>query len=430
MIVDSFENCKKYYSINKRFEKAFEYILKTDIKNLSCGKYEIEGQDLYINIDKYETKTVSKPEYHKKYIDIQFLIDGEEYIGFCPKSDLIIDDGYDEQKDLGFGEGIVDLIKLKKGLFMMFFPDDAHQPCMAISTPTKVKKAVVKVRVDEKKLKRVYTETVCAHLISPAFKKSDVEKFDNKSLTKYFTEIWNYSIKTNFCTIENDFTLNKNYIEQEKKCYFLSKEILELMPENADFKTLLNNIGQNRIPNNFNNYKTPQKIVLTEGITEEILLPEFSKRQGFDWAKNGVQIVGTGGKSRILNHYNMYKEQIRVPVFILLDLDAKPVFEQLQKSLRKIDGSHLISAGEIEDIIPVNLFKNAINSEFKLQSKISVKDFDKNISMVENLHNIYKNNGFGEFKKAKTAQLIKEILTQNSVLSTELTEILNKIKNL
>ena len=149
MIVDNFRNSKKYYSVNKRFEKAFDYILKADFKDMTCGKYEIDGDNLYIKVDEYETKTVSKPEYHKKYIDIQFIINGEEYVGYCPKSDLIIDEGYDEQRDLGFGKGIVDFIKLKTGLFMIFFPEDAHQPCMAVSTPNKVKKAVVKVRIDE-----------------------------------------------------------------------------------------------------------------------------------------------------------------------------------------------------------------------------------------------------------------------------------------
>ena len=149
MIIDSFENCKKYYSLNKRFEKAFEYILKTDFENMPCGKHEIDGTDLYINIEEYETKTVSKPEYHKKYIDIQFLIKGEEYMGYCPKSGLIIDDGYDEQKDLGFGQAIMDFIKLTPKQFVVFYPSDAHQPCMAINTPQKVKKAVVKVRIDD-----------------------------------------------------------------------------------------------------------------------------------------------------------------------------------------------------------------------------------------------------------------------------------------
>ncbi|MBQ7450640.1 ATP-dependent endonuclease [bacterium] len=287
---------------------------------------------------------------------------------------------------------------------------------------------ISRFKYPEKKLKRVYIETICSHLISPAFKKSDIEKFDNKSLTKYFTKIWNYSIEKNFGTLENDFSLNKNYIEQEKKCYFINREIMDLMPEKVDFKTLIENIKC--VPNNFRNYKTPKKVVLTEGATEEIIMPEFSKIHGSDWNKYGVKIVSTGGKSRILNYYKIYKEQIRVPLFILLDLDAEPVFTQLKKSLRKIDNAHLISAGEIEDIIPVNLFKNDINSEFKLQTKISVNDFDKNISMVENLHNIYKNNGFGEFKKAKVAQLIKETVTKNSTLGEELNIIFDEIEAL
>ena len=98
---------------------------------------------------------------------------------------------------------------------------------------------ISRFKYPEKKLKRVYIETICSHLISPAFKKSDIEKFDNKSLTKYFTKIWNYSIEKNFGTLENDFSLNKNYIEQEKKCYFINREIMDLMPEKVDFKTLI-----------------------------------------------------------------------------------------------------------------------------------------------------------------------------------------------
>ena len=149
MIIDNFDNCKKYFSVHKRFEKAFNYILNTDFENYDCGKYEIDGKNLYINIEEYETKLVSRPEYHKDYIDIQFLINGEEYVGYCQKNELLIDNGYDEQKDIGFGEGIVDYVKLKNGIFMVFFPNDAHQPCMAINIPTKVKKAVLKVRIDE-----------------------------------------------------------------------------------------------------------------------------------------------------------------------------------------------------------------------------------------------------------------------------------------
>ena len=149
MIIDYIENCKKYSFFHKRFNKAFDYILNTDFEKLPCGRYEIDGNNLYANVEEYETKTISNPEYHKKYIDIQLLAYGEEFIGYCPKSELIINEGYNEEKDLGSGEGIVDFINLKKGQFMIFTPDDAHQPCMMSKNKQKVKKVVVKVRIDE-----------------------------------------------------------------------------------------------------------------------------------------------------------------------------------------------------------------------------------------------------------------------------------------
>lgn len=278
------------------------------------------------------------------------------------------------------------------------------------------------------KLKRVYVETICSHFLK-SDKKNNIYALENKILCEAFTKIWNYSVKNNFNNISDDFSLNKSYINEEKKCYFLSKYDLDLMPQKTDFQTLINNIDKNKIPNNFSNYQTPRKIILTEGVTEEILLPEFSKNQGFDWIKNNIKIAGIGGKNQILRHYKIFKVQLKIPIFILLDYDAKNIFEQIKKEMRNIDSAHLISSGEIEDIIPVNLFKNAINSEYKLQAKISVNDFDKNLTRVQNLKNIFKEKGFGEFKKARMANLIKETLSPKSQLSDELILILNEIKN-
>lgn len=148
MIIDLIKNCEKYYSIHPRFKEVFEFILKTDFSKIDCGRYEIEGDNIYVNIEEYKTKDVSKPEYHKKYIDIQLVASGKEMVGYLPKSDLIIDDGYDEKKDLGFGQGVPDFINIKPGLFLIFFPDDVHQPCMMVGESKKVKKVVVKVKVD------------------------------------------------------------------------------------------------------------------------------------------------------------------------------------------------------------------------------------------------------------------------------------------
>lgn len=148
MIVDIFENSNKYYYLNKRFEKAFEYIKSTDFSLMQCGRYEIEGDDIYININEYNTKKETKMEFHRKYIDIQFITKGEEYIGYSPLKSITVINEYDEKNDIGFAEAGKSFVKIKKGMFMILFPEDAHQPCTAVDESICVRKVVVKVRVD------------------------------------------------------------------------------------------------------------------------------------------------------------------------------------------------------------------------------------------------------------------------------------------
>ena len=149
MIVDNFKNCAIYYGLNPRLKRAFEYLKSINLLNIELGRYEIDGEKIYMNVEEYTTKTLSNPEFHRKYIDIQLLAYGEEMIGYCPISDLLIKEEYDEKKDLGFGQGVLDFIKLTPQKFMIFFPQDAHQPCMAVGEPKKAKKIVVKVRIDD-----------------------------------------------------------------------------------------------------------------------------------------------------------------------------------------------------------------------------------------------------------------------------------------
>ena len=148
MIVDVLDNAHLYYGLNKRLEKAFEYINSVDFMKLPCGRYEIDNDNIYVNVEEYLTKTESRPEYHKKYIDIQFVVSGEEKIGYCPLSEVNINEPFNEEKDIGFGSGKVSYIKMTKDLFMILMPQDAHQPCMAVNDPLKVKKIVVKVKID------------------------------------------------------------------------------------------------------------------------------------------------------------------------------------------------------------------------------------------------------------------------------------------
>ena len=148
MIVDVFENAHKYYCLHKRFERAFEYIFSTDFEKLPCGRYEIDGNDIYANVDEYETKEDTLMEFHKKYIDIQFMVQGEEFIGYHPFKNLEIMNQYQEALEVGFGVSGLSFIEMKPGMFMIMFPDDAHQPRTTMDEPHHVKKVVVKIKVD------------------------------------------------------------------------------------------------------------------------------------------------------------------------------------------------------------------------------------------------------------------------------------------
>jgi biofilm protein TabA len=150
MIADKIENIDTYRGIHENVDKAIEYLLKEDFVSLSPGKHQIHGDDLFIIISEYTTKPKSESQYeaHRKYIDIQILIKGEENIYWLPVDGLNVSKEYSEETDAAlFEEASGSLICMERGYFALFFPKDAHMPGCSISRNIPVKKAVVKVRI-------------------------------------------------------------------------------------------------------------------------------------------------------------------------------------------------------------------------------------------------------------------------------------------
>ncbi len=148
MIVDNIKNAHFYYNIDKKYQIALEFLIKTDLNKLENGKYPIQGDDIYIIVQEYQTKPENegKLEAHKKYTDIQYIIKGQEKLGYLNIDKFLPQTSYDADKDIIFGEGNCDLIKADKGDFMIFTPQDAHMPCISINKALQVKKAVIKIR--------------------------------------------------------------------------------------------------------------------------------------------------------------------------------------------------------------------------------------------------------------------------------------------
>lgn len=152
MIKDNAENLMKYSLLSKNFEKAIEFIRGTSIIDMEKGRYNIDDQRVYAFVDEYFTYFWDKGVYesHKKYIDLQYVINGTEIISVTKIDKLSIKEKYDDKRDVIFynndvhGEDII----FNKNEFGIFYPSDAHKPLICEREPSIVKKLVLKIQIE------------------------------------------------------------------------------------------------------------------------------------------------------------------------------------------------------------------------------------------------------------------------------------------
>ncbi len=148
MIVDLLENSDLYGGMSERILAAFKYLHACDLSELKPGRYDIRGNEIFAMVSDYTTKPREQCrwEAHQRYIDIQYLIHGEELIGVTNPHCLKLTEAYDAQSDVMFYEGEGgDFIRLCNDKFVLLFPHDAHMPSIATATPSTVKKIVIKI---------------------------------------------------------------------------------------------------------------------------------------------------------------------------------------------------------------------------------------------------------------------------------------------
>ena len=148
MITDTIENREIYLSLSPLIKRSLSYLGTTDFSKLEPGRYDIDGDNAFALVQEYQTipREEGKWECHRNYIDIQFIVEGQEQIGFGNIEKMEALGEYDPVKDLAFLKGEGEYITLTKGSFGIYFPSDAHQPKVAPgNVPGPVKKVVIKI---------------------------------------------------------------------------------------------------------------------------------------------------------------------------------------------------------------------------------------------------------------------------------------------
>lgn len=306
----------------------------------------------------------------------------------------------------------------------------------------------------QEKYLRVYSDILTSSLIEPKLKKTDIEGMDYAFITQMVGEIFNDSVnKLHASPLTGEAGrspdeggyINQKLKEFENNVFINNSDTQKLLDNNINYleaiqlipnecpvnlkwlKSLINNID---FKNNrkIHLLKYPlEKVILVEGITEEILLPAFSRFLGHDFYAEGIQIIAAGGKNQVVKMYYKLTQEVKLPIFVLLDKDAEDNIKQIEPRLRDHDRIHLVSCGEFEDLLPKSLIVKTVNSHFENFLAINEQDLEVDLPTAKILENIFKTRGLHEFKKSEFAKLVREKISENNDISAEIAEIIQEI---
>ena len=151
MIYASLKN-KERYALGEKILKALSAIEKYNVSNYAPGKNVIDTDEVFLNLFEYETKCKcdAVSEAHRKYIDVMYVVEGEEIVYVKDTASLSkVTKEYEEDGDylLGTLDEDASAIKLFPGMFLVLYPEDAHAPGCNTDSSRKVKKIVGKVKL-------------------------------------------------------------------------------------------------------------------------------------------------------------------------------------------------------------------------------------------------------------------------------------------
>lgn len=151
MIYDKLDHIETYKGLSEDLYLGLEF-LKNATSIINNGVHELNPRVKAI-ISEYETRKVNENgfEAHRKFIDIQYVLHGTEKVCCLTIDNLQENSPYNEEIDAAFltSDKAPLEMEIGNGSFAIFFPQDGHMPCLCVDEPTKVKKVVVKIKIDE-----------------------------------------------------------------------------------------------------------------------------------------------------------------------------------------------------------------------------------------------------------------------------------------
>jgi len=151
MILDTLDNLHLYCAAGSRLEAAMNYLRHGFKPGTPDGRVDVLGDDVFALIQGYDTRAIAdcRFEAHRKYLDIQYVYDGAEGMGWAPVETLEVADPFDTTRDVAFysAPDVYTTAEVRSGMLTVFYPGDAHMPGIRLTGFQNVKKVVMKVSV-------------------------------------------------------------------------------------------------------------------------------------------------------------------------------------------------------------------------------------------------------------------------------------------
>ncbi|MDO9012573.1 MAG: YhcH/YjgK/YiaL family protein [Gallionella sp.] len=150
MILSALSQSARYEALHPLFPRAFEYIRDTNLNALTPGVYQIIEDKLFAIVEHVpgRAREAAKLECHRRYIDIQLVLDGDETMGWKPLEDCYNPvSEHNTERDIRFFLDVpASWIPVPPDHFCIFFPEDAHAPLVG-SGP--IRKVIFKIAVQD-----------------------------------------------------------------------------------------------------------------------------------------------------------------------------------------------------------------------------------------------------------------------------------------
>jgi len=148
MILDSLTQADRYSGLHPLFAHAFAFLRETDLMALPPGKHCVQGEQVFAIVEACagRTREEARLECHRRYIDIQLVLEGVDEMGWKPLVECANPETeYDAARDIRFfNDEPSSWIATPPGSFCLFFPDDAHAPLVSAGM---IRKIVLKIAV-------------------------------------------------------------------------------------------------------------------------------------------------------------------------------------------------------------------------------------------------------------------------------------------